>query len=424
MVTAEVRGSSSHVRESTLLVDLFPGDDGTRAPSASVAGTARRRITKANRSRGKTRPRFCHTSGTSGLRAATARSCGASTSRAWTRPARAATQPRGARASVWKRGGRKSFLRPPRRSGPSPRTPSSVAARRWSPPSRRGSSTRHRSSAACEAWRLPPRRNSAYRVSRVSRRTRFQGETSRRRGGARSLWKRSEGFFDVVPRNVRGGRRDERRGRRRLFSMERVSRRGASRGDGRRRRRRVSRRAAIRGTRRGFQSSVRFGFPISRRAAPAAREPNRRFATNGRRGTCDSRSKCPRPSRRDPRRSRWRFASRAPRWTMRRIARPPRPRTRMRSRRSRTSSAPSRTTRVWRRRRRTESIGGVDGGIARTPRRRRGARAVRGADLARGGDVLPPARRGGCRGGSRDSDAGASGEKRETSKMKRTRLFF
>ena len=39
VVTAEVRGSSSHVRESTLLVDLFPGDDGTRAPSASVAGT-------------------------------------------------------------------------------------------------------------------------------------------------------------------------------------------------------------------------------------------------------------------------------------------------------------------------------------------------------------------------------------------------
>ena len=52
-----------------------------------------------------------------------------------------------------------------------------------------------------------------------------------------------------------------------MFSMERVSRRGASRGDGRRRRRRVSRRAAIRGTRRGFQSSVRFGFPISRRAS-------------------------------------------------------------------------------------------------------------------------------------------------------------
>ena len=39
VVTAEVLGSSSHVRERTLLVDLFPGDDGTRAPSASVAGT-------------------------------------------------------------------------------------------------------------------------------------------------------------------------------------------------------------------------------------------------------------------------------------------------------------------------------------------------------------------------------------------------
>ena len=29
----------AHVRDSTLLVDLFPGDDGTRAPSASVAGS-------------------------------------------------------------------------------------------------------------------------------------------------------------------------------------------------------------------------------------------------------------------------------------------------------------------------------------------------------------------------------------------------
>ena len=46
VVTAEVRvlaGEPSsrlvHVRGSTLLVDLFPGDDGTRAPSASVAGS-------------------------------------------------------------------------------------------------------------------------------------------------------------------------------------------------------------------------------------------------------------------------------------------------------------------------------------------------------------------------------------------------
>lgn len=47
VVTAEVRVLSEcepssrlvHVRGSTLLVDLFPGDDGTRAPSASVAGS-------------------------------------------------------------------------------------------------------------------------------------------------------------------------------------------------------------------------------------------------------------------------------------------------------------------------------------------------------------------------------------------------
>ena len=50
VVTAEVRGlvgepsshscAHVHVRGNTNLVDLFPGDDGTRAPSASVAGAA------------------------------------------------------------------------------------------------------------------------------------------------------------------------------------------------------------------------------------------------------------------------------------------------------------------------------------------------------------------------------------------------
>ena len=158
--------------------------------------------------------------------------------------------------------------------------------------------------------------------------------------------------------------------------------------------------------------------------APAAREPNRRFATNGRRGTCDSRSKCPRPSRRDPRRSRWRFASRAPRWTMRRIARPHargrgcgavvRERARrLRERRARLAEAAAN---------RVES-GGVDEGIARTPRTPARRSCVRGADLARGGDVLPPLGAGVPR-GITGLDAGASGEKRETSKMKRTRLFF
>ena len=323
-------------------------------------------------------------------------------------PARAATQPRGARASVWKRGGEKSFLRR-RRGGaaPSPRTPSSVAARRWSPPSRRGSSTRHRSSAACDAWRLPPRRNSASRVSRVSRRTRFQGETPRR--PRRSEVSETEesletrGLFDVVPRNVRGGAlRRAARATAVVFrwSGSPVAARLAATGDAAA----VASRGARRFAARVEVSNRPFGAATQSAAARAPRggaSHNRRLATDGRRGTCDSRSKCPRPSRRDPRRRAG--GSRHERHGGRCDDRPPpRPRTRTRSRRSRTGSAPSRTTSVC------GGGGEPSQSEASTEASRErpdaGAALVRCvARILRAAETYFPARRGGCRGGSRDS---------------------
>ena len=128
VVTAEVRGSSSHVRESTLLVDCFRGTTG-RAPSASVEHAA-----AANHEGesvcGKTRPRFCHTRvGHRGLAPRPPVPVVPAPRGLGPAPARAATQPRGARASVWKRGGEKSFLRrlAAAERAVAARTPSSVA---------------------------------------------------------------------------------------------------------------------------------------------------------------------------------------------------------------------------------------------------------------------------------------------------------
>ena len=347
VVTAEVRGSSSHVRESTLLVDLFPGDDGTRAPSASVAGTR-----AAANHEGESVSRKDET---------------AFLSHEWDIGGSRRDRP-----FLWCQhlaGLDPLPLAPPLSPEARARLSGSEAEKSLfsdaAAAERAVAAHAEQRRGATVVAALEARFIDAASLERGVRRVAAAAEAKLGVSGLEGLEADALSGGDVEtpaaePEVSGNGARafltsfretfgedaetsDEGDGGCFRWSGSPVAARLAATGDAAA----VASRGARRFAARVEVSNRPFGrLPNRRRAAPAAREPNRRFATNGRRGTCDSRSKCPRPSRRDPRRSRWRFASRAPRWTMRRIARPPRPRTRMRSRRSRTSSAPSRTTRV------------------------------------------------------------------------------